>query len=140
MNGTTIDQTSTTNVLVVDDNEAFRISLSEFVDQQDGFHVIGKAKDGTEAILMTQAIQPDLILMDISMPRISGLAAALYMKQRSPNTKVVFITIHEDKTYQELAELVHVDGYVCNSSLKEQLPLMLEKMRGAGVEKSEVYH
>jgi YesN/AraC family two-component response regulator len=140
MNTITMDQSGTTNVLVVDDNEAFRLSLAEFVDHQEGFHVIGKAKDGTEAILMTQSIQPDLILMDISMPRISGLAAALYMKQRSPNTKVVFITIHEDKTYQELAELVHVDGYVCKSALKEQLPPMLEKMRGTGVEKIEVIH
>ena len=119
-------------ILLADDNEDFRASLAEYLNQQFDVAVVGQVGNGMEAIYSTHAMHPDLVLMDISMPGMSGLEAAREIKAFSPATKVVFVTIHEDKTYQALAEVLGVDGFVCKSSVKQDLPNVLARLRGNG--------
>ncbi len=117
------------SVLVVDDNTTYRTGLAEYLQKQDGVRVIGQAKDGLEAISLALTLDPDLIFMDISMPGLGGLEATKRIKQQSKETKVVFVTIHEEKTYQVLAEMLQADGFICKSSVKQDLPKVLEHIR-----------
>jgi NarL family two-component system response regulator LiaR len=119
-------------ILLADDNEEFRASLAEYLDQQSGVAVVGQVGDGRAAIYATHSLRPDLVLMDISMPGMSGLEAARQIKGFAPSTKIVFVTIHEDKTYQALAEVLGVDGFVCKSSVKQDLPKVLARVLGDG--------
>src|SRR5258707_13680884 len=109
-------------ILLADDNEEFRASLADYLNQQTGVAVVGQVGDGMGAIYSTHTLRPDLILMDITMPGMSGLEAARQIKVFAPSTKIVFVTIHEDKTYQALAEVLGVDGSVCKSSVNKDLP------------------
>jgi DNA-binding NarL/FixJ family response regulator len=123
-------------ILLADDNEEFRASLAEYLSQQAGVAVVGQVGDGRSAVFSAHSLRPDLILMDISMPGMSGLEAARQIKVFSPGTKIVFVTIHEDKTYQALAEVLGVDGFVCKSSVKHDLPKVLARMLGNGSSQS----
>lgn len=116
-------------VLIADDQDEFRTSLAEFINKHEGFEVIGQATNGDEAITLTKILSPDLILMDISMPRLNGIDAARQIKEFAPAMKIVFITIHEEHTYRALVKLLHVHGYVCKSSLKQELPTVLQQMK-----------
>lgn len=117
------------SVLVVDDNTTYRTGLAEYLQKQDGVRVIGQAKDGLEAISLALTLDPDLIFMDISMPGLGGLEATKRIKQQSIKTKIVFVTIHEEKTYQVLAEMLQADGFICKSSVKQDLPKVLQHIR-----------
>lgn len=117
------------SVLVVDDNTTYRTGLAEYLQKQDGVRVIGQAKDGLEAVSLALTLDPDLIFMDISMPGLGGLEATKRIKQQSKETKIVFVTIHEEKTYQVLAEMLQADGFICKSSVKQDLPKVLEHIR-----------
>jgi len=116
-------------VLIVDDNELFRKVLAKFMKRQPNFQVIGQARDAHEAIALNQSLHPDLVLMDISMPGMSGVEAARLIKEHHPDTKIVFVTIHESETYQTLTEVLEVDGFVCKSYLKRDLPRVLQQLK-----------
>jgi DNA-binding NarL/FixJ family response regulator len=117
------------DILVVDDNDAFRADLLNFLENQQGIEIVGEASKGYEAMRMCMSLHPDLILLDISMPGINGFEAAQQIKRLSPSTKIVFVTIHEEETYQAIAETLNVDGFVCKSSLKHDLPKILSHMQ-----------
>ncbi len=116
-------------VLVVDDNDEFRETLAGFVRRQEGFRVVGEAANGTDAIMMTHLLHPDLVLLDINMPQIGGVEAAFKIKIDSPETKVVFVTIHDDPTYRSIAETAQVYGYVSKKSIKKELSVVLRRIR-----------
>ena len=77
--------------LVVDDNDAYRAGLIEYLHTQAGVDIVGEAEDGSEAILLTQELDPDLVLMDISMPGIGGLEATRVIKEQHAKVKVVLV-------------------------------------------------
>ena len=118
------------SVVIAEDNAGFRQNLATLIAQHKGYRIAGEARDGTEAIAMVSATHPDLVLLDISMPNIGGLAAAFEIRHESPGTKIVFVTVHDKANYFALADMVQVDGYICKYNLKQELPLLLEKVRG----------
>src|SRR5262245_37254641 len=93
------EETRILHILIVDDNEAFRTGVSEFLEKEKSFRIVGEGKDGVEAIFLTQLLHPDLVLLDISMLWMNGFGAAQKIKEFSPSTKVIFLTIHEEETY-----------------------------------------
>lgn len=115
-------------ILVIDDNDEFRTELTEYIKHQPGVHVVGEGRDGREAISLAQTLQPDIILLDISMPGVGGIAAARKIKEESPHSKIVFITIHEEQTYHTLASMIGVDGFICKNNLKQELPPILKAL------------
>ena len=121
---------SVSRVLVADDHEAFRQGFVEFLRKHYDVEVIGEAKDGIEAITLTQSLHPDLVLIDMSMPRLSGIEAAQQIRAAFPELKVVFVTIHEEETYQAMVEFIHADGFVRKSFLKEDLKKVLKRVIG----------
>lgn len=116
-------------VLVVDDNDSYRADLIDFLQKQDDVQIIGQARDGLEAMSLTHTLNPDLVMIDISMPGVGGLEATRHIKEYRPDTKVVFVTIHEERTYQILADILQADGFVCKSSAKRDIPKVLRKIR-----------
>ena len=119
----------TLSVVIAEDNPGFRQNLASLVSVQKGYRIAGEAQDGAEAIALVNETHPDLVLLDISMPNIGGLAAAFEIRHESPETKIVFVTIHDKANYHALADMVKVDGYVCKYNIRQELPLLLEKVR-----------
>lgn len=121
-------------VLIVDDHPQFQNDFVELLKKNEMVEIVGVATNGLEAISKVKLLQPDIVFMDISMPMMNGIEASLIIKVESPRTKIVFVTIHEDQTYQALAEVIHADGFVCKSTLKNDLPNVLKKFTNNGQE------
>src|SRR5690349_4653545 len=79
-------------VLVVDDNEPFRRFVASALREWLNLNVIGEAGDGLEAVQRAEALQPDLILLDIGMPELNGLEAAQQIRKLVPNARIIFLT------------------------------------------------
>jgi len=78
--------------LLVDDHDFFRRALAKVLTPQSGFQVVGEAGDGLEAIVKARALQPDLILMDMSMPGCDGLEATRRIRQELPGVVIIILT------------------------------------------------
>jgi NarL family two-component system response regulator LiaR len=80
------------SVLVVDDHAVVREGLRTFLELQDGIAVVGEAGDGEEAVRQAEALQPDVVLMDLVMPRLDGVGAMRELRRRLPATRVIVLT------------------------------------------------
>ncbi len=115
-------------ILLCDDNDNFRQLLVQYVHSMPGVDIAGEAVDGVDVINKTETLQPDLVLMDLSMPNQSGLDATKTIKERWPEISVIILTLYEDSVYKELADEFSADGFIAKSSIKTQLPQVISKM------------
>jgi two-component system NarL family response regulator len=83
-------------VLLADDHVLMRHGLRLIIDSQEDMEVVGEASDGFEALELAEELRPDIILMDIAMPRCGGLEATRLIKSRLPKVKVIMLTVHEE--------------------------------------------
>jgi DNA-binding NarL/FixJ family response regulator len=90
-------------LLLVDDDVGFRSTLRQLLAQRMEAQILGEAASGEEAIRMTDDLHPDVVLMDLAMPRMSGLEATRQLKTRWPNLAVVILTVHDDEVYRRTA-------------------------------------
>jgi YesN/AraC family two-component response regulator len=116
-------------ILIADDNDTFRSDLRSFLETQRNIDVVGEAGNGLRAINLAQSLRPDLILMDISMPGIAGPEAVQVIKTISPDSKIVFVTIHEEGIFKEIADQMNLDGLIPKRILKESLLPVLERFK-----------
>jgi two-component system, NarL family, response regulator NreC len=110
----------TTRLLLADDHALVRQGLKAFLERQ-GFQVACEAANGREAIKSAMKEQPDVALMDISMPLLNGLDAARELKKTAPKTKVIVLTKHEEDQYVTEALRAGVSGYVLKSQVATDL-------------------
>jgi DNA-binding NarL/FixJ family response regulator len=96
-------------ILVVDDNASIRRLLISFVESNTPFKVCGEAENGAEAIKKTQELQPDLVLLDLSMPGMSGTETAKALRLLEPRPKIILFTLHSDGVNKELASVFGID-------------------------------
>jgi DNA-binding NarL/FixJ family response regulator len=88
----------TIRILIADDHPMFRFGLRALLEAEGGFAVIGEAGDGEEAVTLTESLQPDVVLMDINMPKLSGVEATRRIVARQPEAGVLVITMVDDDT------------------------------------------
>ncbi|NNF99960.1 MAG: response regulator transcription factor [Desulfobacteraceae bacterium] len=105
-------------IILADDHVILRHGIKNIIDGVDDLRVVGEAGDGAELLKMLHHISPDLIIMDISMPRIRGIEAAIEIKMIYPEIKILMLTMHGSTQYLHHALSAGVDGYL----LKEDAP------------------
>jgi len=119
-------------ILVVDDIENIRKLLRAFLEEELGFHVCGEAIDGLDAIKQAKDLKPDLIILDLSMPRMSGLEAAPRLKKILPEVPIVLFTMHESMMRGFNASRIGVDAVVSKdhgmSALGERVQSLLQPL------------
>jgi DNA-binding NarL/FixJ family response regulator len=86
-------------VLIADDHGIVRSGLRMLIDRQRDMSVVAEASDGVDALQMTQAEHPDVAVLDVSMPRMTGLQAAREIRAHSPDTRVLLLSMHDDERY-----------------------------------------
>jgi len=108
-------------VLVADDHKTVRTGLKMIIDAETDMKVVGEAGDGREAIRLVQELQPDVLVMDISMPEVNGLVAAAKLKRIAPAIKILTLTRHSDKAYLQELMQAGISGYVLKQSESEEM-------------------
>ncbi|MGC1402278.1 MAG: response regulator transcription factor, partial [Thermodesulfobacteriota bacterium] len=108
-------------ILIVDDNPILREGLKSVLSHSPNFDIVGEAGDGLEAIDSVKKFHPDLVLMDLSMPRMDGIAATREIKKKWPGTKILAFTIHKTPEYQTAALKAGADGYLLKDSSQTEL-------------------
>lgn len=100
-----------TKLLIVDDHTVVRRGIEMIISTEPGLNVIGEAKDGQEAFDKVKELQPDIVLMDLNMPKINGIEAIMRIKAGSPKTKVLVLTAYLDSERVSAAMEAGADGY-----------------------------
>jgi DNA-binding NarL/FixJ family response regulator len=99
-------------VLVADDQRLVRESIAALLDIQDGMCVVGTAVDGQDAIEQAEALQPDVVLMDVRMPVLDGVAAVVALHERMPSCRVIMLTTFDDEDLVVRALRAGACGYL----------------------------
>lgn len=113
-------------ILVVDDNEAFRRFVTSTFRDRQNLTVVGEASDGLEAVQRAEALQPDLILLDIGLPEVNGLEAARQIRRLAPNARIIFLT--QESASDVVAEALSLGawGYVAKVQAGRDLMVALD--------------
>jgi NarL family two-component system response regulator LiaR len=126
---------SAIRVLIVDDHAVVREGLRTFLELQDGIEVVGEAADGLDALDQAAALTPDVILMDLVMPRLDGVAAMRRLRERSPGSRVIVLTSFLDDSRLMPALQAGAAGYL----LKDVEPAELARaVRTAGSDQAMI--
>ena len=108
-------------VFIAEDHKMVRAGLKLLIDSEPDMVVVGEANDGRQAIDLVPDIKPDVLLMDVSMPEVSGLVAAAIVKRTVPSVDILMLTRHNDTAYlQELLQ-AGISGYVLKQSESEEM-------------------
>ena len=112
---------SKTRVLIVDDHALVREGITAFLKMCDDIEVVAEASDGLEAIEKVKKIHPDIILMDISMPKLGGFEAVTEIKKIAPHAKILILTQYDDKEYISRFLKAGVSGYLLKKAVGSDL-------------------
>jgi DNA-binding NarL/FixJ family response regulator len=115
----------TTRVLVVDDYKSWQDFVCSMIEGEQGFQIVGRASDGLEAVQKASELQPDLILLDIGLPSLNGIEAALRIRQCAPKSRILFVSENRDTDVADAAIAAGAVGNVLKShAAKELLPVL----------------
>lgn len=117
----------TTEIMIVDDCMEWRVSLREYLELVPGFRVVGEAADGVEAVEKAAQLLPDIVLLDIGMPRLDGIAAARKIMQVCPGSKVIFLTQENDIDIRDEALATGAAAYVLKATAACELQPAIER-------------
>ena len=108
-------------VLLADDHAIVREGLKSLVNAQPGMEVVGEAADGPTAVTLTDELDPDVVVVDVSMPGLTGAEVTARLRDRQPERKVLVLTVHEDKAYLRLLLEAGAAGYVLKRAAAAEL-------------------
>jgi DNA-binding NarL/FixJ family response regulator len=120
----------TWKVVIAEDYRILREGLRSLLKSRGDIDVVGEAGDGMEAIRCVETMHPDLLLLDLSMPKMSGISVIKDLKARYPETKILALTIHESEDY--ILETFHsgLDGYCLKEASHSELLLAIDTVLG----------
>lgn len=108
-------------VLIADDHSLVREGMQAMLAREPGLEVVGEAENGRQALEMCRELRPDLVLMDVRMPKLDGMAATQAIKEEYPSISVLIVTTHESPEYLMDAIRAGAAGYVLKDSTKQEL-------------------
>ena len=111
----------TYRVVIAEDHAILREGLRALLSSHPNLEVVGEAEDGREAIRCIDQLMPEVVLMDLSMPKMNGMEALREIKRRHPNTKVLTLTVHKTEEYILAALQAGADGYVLKDATSNEL-------------------
>ncbi|MGA3293894.1 MAG: response regulator transcription factor [Candidatus Acidiferrales bacterium] len=118
----------TVRILVVDDHDLMRRGIRSLLESHPGWEVCGEAHTGREAVTQAEALKPDVVVLDISMPDLNGIEAARRIRKSSPNTEVLILSVHySDQLIREILE-AGVRGYIVKSDSDRDLVIAVETL------------
>jgi two-component system response regulator NreC len=118
-------------ILVADDKPLVRYGLRILVERHDDWIVCGEASDGLEAVEKAANLKPDVVLLDISMPKLDGLSAVPLIRKKIPDSDIVMLTLHESLEMARIAAKAGARAYVTKSSLSTELIPTIEALQSA---------
>ena len=113
--------TAKIRVALADDHHLIRSGLKLLLGSDDSLEIVGEASDGTAALQLTEALQPDILVLDLSMPGMDGMECLREIKRRGLATRVIVLTMYEDENYILEAMTAGASGYVQKSSVDTEL-------------------
>ena len=118
-------------VLLADDHTVMRSGLRLLIDNQPDMEVVGEAGDGLQAVDQAASLQPDVVVLDLTMPLMDGLACLRHIRARAPQSRVLVLTMHADEQYLRDALSRGASGYVVKQAAdQEMLSAIRAVMRG----------
>lgn len=124
-------ETDIIRVLLADDHAVLRSGLKMMLDARDDMSVVGEAGDGVDVLPLALETNPDVILLDLTMPRLGGLEALPLLRQQTPGARILILTMHDDQGYLRQALRMGAAGYVLKKAADVELIAAIEAvMRG----------
>lgn len=115
-------------VVIAEDHKLFRDGLKSMLSSRNDLDVVGEAQDGLEAIRCVKHNKPDLLLLDLSMPRLSGISVMKDIKSQFPKVKILALTIHESDQYVLEAFEAGADGYCIKDAGRDELMVAINSV------------
>ena len=115
-------------IIIAEDHTILREGLRSLLSSDPDLDVVGEAQDGQEAIRCVEKLKPNLVLMDLSMPRMNGLDAIKEIKKRSKDTKILVLTIHKNEEYIVATLQAGADGYALKDSTHAELGIAIKNV------------
>ena len=119
-------------ILVTDDHAVMRAGLTALLNAEADLTVVGEAADGSECLRVAQALEPDVILLDINMPGVNGLDALPLLRQTAPKSRVLVLTMHDDVTYLRQVLRAGGAGYVLKQAADKELLSAIRTVHSGG--------
>ena len=116
-------------ILIADDHEVVRRGVRSILESRDDWEICGEAANGQEAIDKTHQLNPDLIVLDITMPVLNGLDAARNIRKSSPNTVILILSMHISKELIQEAQKIGAKGFVIKGEAGESLIKAVDAVR-----------
>lgn len=116
-------------IVLADDHVLFRQGLKGILEGTADFEIVGEASDGLELLALLDQVEPDLAILDISMPNLRGIEAIPLIKKVNPDVKILVVTMHKDKEYLYQAISEGADGYFLKKDAGTELFSAIEKIR-----------
>ena len=119
-------KSSKARILIVDDHDLIRDGIATLLGNR--WEICGQAADGLDGVEQVRELRPDLVLLDLSMPVLSGIKAAAMIRKMAPSTKIVFVSMHDAPTVREVAKLAGGNAFVSKRSNAEELRQVVEEV------------
>ncbi len=115
-------------IIIAEDHTILREGLRSLLSSDPDLEIVGEAQDGQEAIRCVEKLKPNLVLMDLSMPRMNGLDAIKEIKKRSAETRILVLTVHKNEEYIVATLQAGADGYALKDSTHAELGIAIKNV------------